>query len=87
MYCACTFVCTQYSNTLSFIHTAPGFTTGAIAGNVTTTSLVVGNAMGTPNAIGGTMLGVPLGAATGSLTITGGIPTTTVGVPIMKVSI
>ena len=43
--------------------------------------------MGTPNAGGVTMLSLPtLGAATGSLTIpAGGIPTTSVGVPIMKV--
>ena len=31
-------------------YTAPGFSAVAIPGNVTTTSLVVGNAMGTPNA-------------------------------------
>jgi len=85
--CGCDVYCVLCKAVITHVPiVAPGFTAGAIAGNVTTTSLVVGNAVGTPNTIGGAMLGVPtLGATTGSLTITGGIPTTTVGVPIMKV--
>ena len=33
-----------------FVIVAPGFTASAVVGNVTTTSLVVSNVMGTPNA-------------------------------------
>lgn len=67
---------------------APGFSSVAIAGNVTTTSLVVGNAMGTPNA---TTLGKCIKTITDAsrywciIITAGGIPTNTVGVPIMKV--
>ena len=70
-----------------FVIVAPGFTASAVVGNVTTTSLVVSNVMGTPNA---TALGSDDISNTSlktiiDITITGGIPANTVGVPIMKV--
>lgn len=52
--CKCCIMCVDVLP----VFTAPGFN-AAIAGNVTTTSLVVGNAVGTPNAttLGTTTLG------------------------------
>ena len=69
-----------------FFYTASGFSAAAIAGSVTTTSLVVGNVVGTPNATTlGNGIKTIINVSVTGITVTGGIPTNTVGVPIMKV--